>query len=616
MISVNLKTSMLYPANKPIPRLLRGVIILLCCIMLLAGIAPRVMAAEEKNSSSGLDSLLPLVGGALVEAGSGGWDKASAELTEFESLWNKLEPAPTGETATEVANTLKAAKEAIEAKDVEIAKKQLSALAKQVNTFTEQNAEQSVATASGKDAAGRLLQMVNDTLTPLNDDKLEEAKSRYKEILNQWGKMEGPIRSGHFGVYSDIETHMSLIRIALQADPAKPEQAVDELNKLSTLLKNYTEGKLDETSSNSSAKEGKASLNDALALLREADEAVKGQNANQAADRMQAFIVMWPAVEGEVSITSGSIYSATENRMSEAQSYLLSSPPDLAKASQTIGLMLSDLTPLANKQTYTAWDAALVLLREGLEAILVVAALLAFAKRAQQKSAKRYIWAGAGSGLVLSILLAVLLTYTVSQAVSGGARELFEGIIGLLAVVMMLAVGHFLHSRSSVQAWSNYVAKQVGGALERGSMWSLFILSGLAILREGAETAVFYIGMAPSMEPLQLITGMLEATLTLIVLGFLMIRFSVKLPIRPFMLTATVFIYYLVIRFLGESIHALQVAGTLPAHTEGWLPTASWIGAYPTWETFLPQCLLLLFVIWRLTATERRKTKRLATENM
>ncbi|MFD1178265.1 FTR1 family protein [Paenibacillus puldeungensis] len=606
---------MIHPVKKSTHRMLQGTVILLCCMLLLIGVSP-AMAADEKNTSAGLDSLLPLVGGALVEAGAGGWEKASAELTEFENLWNKLEPAPSGETAEEIANTLKAAKEAVGAKDAEEAKEQLSSLAKQVNTFTEQSSEQSEASASGKDAAGQLLKMVNETLTPLNAGKLEEAKSRYKEILNQWGEMEGPIRGGHFGVYSDIETHMSLIRIALQAEPAKQKQAIDELNKLITLLQNYTEGKLDDASSGSAANEGKASLKDALALLREADEAAEEQNASQAADQMQAFIVMWPTVEGEVSVTSSSIYTATENRMSEAQSYLLSSPPDLAKARLIIGQMLSDLAPLANKQTYTAWDAALVLLREGLEAILVVAALLAFAKRAQQKSAQRYIWTGAGSGLLLSIVLAVLLTYTVSQAVSGGARELFEGIIGLLAVVMMLAVGHFLHSRSSIQAWNHYVAKQVGGALERGSMWSLFILSGLAILREGAETAVFYIGMAPSMEPMQLITGMLGAILALTVLGFLMIRFSVKLPIRPFMLTATVFIYYLVIRFLGESIHALQVAGALPAHTEGWLPTAGWIGAYPTWETFLPQCLLLLFVIWRLMATERRKTKPLATENM
>lgn len=183
---------------------------------------------------------------------------------------------------------------------------------------------------------------------------------------------------------------------------------------------------------------------------------------------------------------------------------------------------------------------------------------------------------------------------------------MLEGFIGLAAVVMMLAVGHWLHSKSSAQAWSSYLAKQVGGALERGSLWSLFALSGLAILREGAETAVFYIGMAPSIDSSQLVIGIVGAFAALFVIGFCIIRFSVKLPIRPFMLAASLLIYYLVIRFMGESIHSLQIGGLLPAHSQAWLPTVSWLGAYPTVETFIPQLVLLLFVIWQLYTSERK----------
>ncbi|MNP14620.1 Ferrous iron permease EfeU precursor [compost metagenome] len=235
----------------------------------------------------------------------------------------------------------------------------------------------------------------------------------------------------------------------------------------------------------------------------------------------------------------------------------------------------------------------------------MLAALLAFVNRTKDKTARNFIWAGAGTGLLLSAVIALLLTFAVSQAVAGGARETIEGFIGLAAVVMMLAVGHWLHNKSSGQAWSKYLAKQVGGALERGSLWSLFALSGLAILREGAETAVFYIGMAPSIESSQLIIGIIGALAALTIVGFCIIRFSVKLPIRPFMLVASLLIYYLVIRFMGDSIHSLQIGGLLPAHSKAWLPTISWIGAYPTLETFIPQLILLLFVIWQLVTAER-----------
>lgn len=210
----------------------------------------------------------------------------------------------------------------------------------------------------------------------------------------------------------------------------------------------------------------------------------------------------------------------------------------------------------------------------------------------------------------MSGILAVVLTLVVSEAISGGTRELIEGVVGLFAVVMMLTVGQWLHNKSNAQAWNKYLNEQVGGALARGNRWSLFALAGLAILREGAETAVFYIGMAPSIEPKQLVTGILGALAALTLLGFCIIRFTVKLPIRMFMLTATVLIYYLVIRFLGEGIHALQIAGVIPGHNYRLLPSVGWIGAYPTWETFIPQVIVLTFILWRLFASNLRKSPR------
>lgn len=536
-----------------------------------------------------------------MEVGAGRWDRAAAELADFKAAWSDLDPAPSGDAASGISAALEEAAKAIELQEADQAKQQLSALAKQVHQWMSDNSERTDAAASGKKAALQLREMADRTLEAINHDDLAEAKNRYKAITDGWGQMEGAIRSGNFGVYSKAETHMSLIRIALQAQPPKPEQAAEQLQSLSALLQNYIDGRLDEAAQGETG-----SLADALDLLREVGNAIDAGNTDTAAGKMEEFIVLWPAVEGEVSISSASVYASTENRMTEAQSYLLSNPPDLAKAGRVIGQMLADLEPVTAKTSYSAWDAALVLLREGLEALLVLAALLAFAKRANQTAARRMIWAGAGTGLVLSAGLALALTYLIAKAASGSTRELFEGIIGLVAVVMMLAVGHFLHGKSNAQAWNDYIAKQVGGALRRGSLWSLFALSGLAILREGAETAVFYIGMAPSIEPGQLLTGMLGASAALAILGYVVIRFSVKLPIKPFMLIASLFIYYLVIRFLGESLHALQVAGLLPVHRAAWLPEAGWLGAYPTWETFAPQGLFLLFIVARLTVTEYR----------
>ncbi|MNO26492.1 Ferrous iron permease EfeU precursor [compost metagenome] len=581
----------------PIPiSLLAGILLF---IFVLSSNAPMAQAEEDPS----LQSLLPLVGGALVEAGAQNWDKASSELEQFEELWGKLDTSSSPDLNASIQEHLASAKQAVSSQNAGDASSSLSLLAKQVNQYVKDNGDK-VESPDGKEVARELLGQVKQTLAPLESDDVSTAQARYKDIVNGWSKVESPIRNGNFSVYSNLETHMAMIRIALQTDPPKKEQAIQELNDLIVLLQDYVDGKLDDQAAASEANSGKT-LADAVALLQQAKQSVEGQNGAQAAELMQQFIVLWPSVEGEVSISSATLYTATENSMTEAQSYLVSEPVDLGKAGQVIDGMISSLESLTERTSYSAWDAAVILLREGLEAILVLAALLAFVNRTKDKTARNYIWTGAATGLLLSAVIAVLLTFAVSQAVAGGTRETIEGFIGLAAVVMMLAVGHWLHNKSSVQAWNKYLAKQVGGALERGSLWSLFALSGLAILREGAETAVFYIGMAPSIESSQLIIGIVCALAALTIIGFCIIRFSVRLPIRPFMLVASLLIYYLVIRFMGESIHALQIGGLLPAHSKAWLPGISWIGAYPTLETFIPQFILLVFVIWQFVAAER-----------
>jgi high-affinity iron transporter len=134
----------------------------------------------------------------------------------------------------------------------------------------------------------------------------------------------------------------------------------------------------------------------------------------------------------------------------------------------------------------------------------------------------------------------------------------------------------------------------------------LAAVSFLAILREGAETIIFYLGMAPAISTSRLVLGIVGALIILVALGYALIRFSKRIPIRPFFLVASLLIYYLAFKFLGMSIHALQVADRLPAHVPGYLPTVSWLGMYPSWETTLPQLCVLLLVLFELIWTERK----------
>ncbi|MEK4431283.1 FTR1 family protein [Paenibacillus sp. FSL M7-0802] len=564
------------------------------------------------------DQLMPVVGGALVEAGQAQWTEASKDLKEFRTLW---EAAKTnGGDSTHIAavdQALTDAEQTLASGGGEPAKAALSVLARSVNEYVTA-AEGDKPAPAGAKAAEKLLPMAKGSLAAMQKGDWAAARVDYDRIVKAWYQVETPIRLDNFPVYSSLETKISLIRISMQAEPIRQEQALKEMQELTTLLSDYSQGKSVNTgqgtnagnTATGTANGSAASLTDAVTLLESARQDAVANQSEQAADKVVQFIALWPSVEGHVQISDPTSYTAIENEMTETSGYLLSSPPNTDKAIQTLDQMLDRLRPLTEERSYTAWDAALILLREGLEAILVLAALLAYAKKSGEAVAGRWIWAGAGTGLVLSGILAVLFTTLVAAAASGSMRELLEGVTGLVAVVLMLTVGSWLHSKSNAAAWNRFVENSVGNALARGSLWSLFAVSALAILREGAETAIFYVGMAPAIETSQLLIGIGSATIILVILAFAIIKFSVRLPIRAFFLTATVLIYYLVFRFLGESIHSLQVAGKLPGHTASSLPSISWLGMYPTWETFVPQIAVLIFMVWQLVRQEMRSSKQ------
>ncbi|WP_426252598.1 FTR1 family iron permease [Paenibacillus pabuli] len=564
-----------------------------------------------------LDGLLPPVGSALVEAGQGKLTEATEDVAEFRQLWDdasKLVPEQNADqvatTASVVADALSKAEQALTGHDADAAKAALADLARATNQYIEayQGAEES--SDAGHKAAERLLPDARKSLNAMEQGNWTEAELAYKRIVTAWKGTEAPIRQDHFGVYSQLEKDISLVRISMQAEPRKEEQAAERMQELVTLLTDYSSGTLKEGEiEDAAASSGDSSLSDLLKLLEQIEQQIQAGDTTSAATGLEQFIVAWPLVEGQVQISSPASYTAIENEMAEASGYVVSNPPNTAKAAEVVSRMINRLEPLTATTSYTAWDAALILLREGLEAILVLAALLAYAKKSGETAARRWIWAGAGSGLLLSGVLAVVLTLTLAVASSGSTREMIEGYTGLAAVVLMLTVGQWMHSKSNTRSWNSYVQRQVGGALARGSLWSLFAVAGLAILREGAETAIFYIGMAPAIETSQLLIGMGAALIILVVLAVAIIQFSVRLPVRWFFLTATLLIYYLVFRFLGESIHSLQVSATLGAHVAPSLPTIGWLGMYPTWETFIPQLVVLVVMTFNLIRTEVRSAK-------
>jgi high-affinity iron transporter len=469
----------------------------------------------------------------------------------------------------------------------------------------------STAGAADQQLLGSIDRIAAESLKSLQASNPAGAAENLKQFEPEWSKVEDGVRAKDPDVYARIEVASSRAAAALDAEPPDTARAEEALKGLASAVHDYGTG-----TGSSAAPPGTQGVSALLRLLQQSAAALSAGDEDQASDLLQSFIGLWPQVEGEVKSRSEMAYTQIEAEMTRAAALLLSGPSARGHAADLIATITGQLEDVQQKSGYTVWDAGLILLREGMEALLLLAALLAMLRKTENKGGARWVWAGAGAGLLASAVLAVLLGLVITAA-AGAAREGTEGFVGLASVTLMVTVGAWLHRRSGLQAWNAFMKNKVGSAIAAGSMWSLFVLSFLAVLREGAETVVFYIGIAPAIPLLSLVAGILGAFALLVIIGFLIIRFSVRLPLHYFFLVATVLIYYLAFKIAGQSIHSLQLVGILPTHIATGLPAVNILGMSSTWETFVPQMAILIVILVEVVITETQRVmknlKRAAT---
>ncbi len=247
--------------------------------------------------------------------------------------------------------------------------------------------------------------------------------------------------------------------------------------------------------------------------------------------------------------------------------------------------------------TTAAISAFFILVREGLEALLVVAAIVAFLKKSGRREAMPWIhlgWIGAlALGVVTWILASSLIT------IGGATRELTEGVTALLAAVILLYVGFWLHGKSYGHAWKKFIDQHLGAALQGGTLWALAGVSFLAVYREAFETVLFYQALWQQVGDGahgSVIIGFFCGIAVLAMLAWAILRYSIRLPIGPFFAACSALMAVLAVVFTGHGIKALQEAGMIAAvpFTHFNLPA---LGIYATVETMLAQLFVLLSVV-------------------
>lgn len=247
-----------------------------------------------------------------------------------------------------------------------------------------------------------------------------------------------------------------------------------------------------------------------------------------------------------------------------------------------------------------ALKSALILLREGVEAMLIVGALAAYMRRA---GAADRIWI-LHAGVVIAIPLSLLTGWALTGALqaTGASRPVIEGMTMLLAAGVLFYVGFWLFSRREGQRWQAWIAGQIDSALSRGSAFALGAAACLAVYREGAETVLFYHALfAGSPEQGGAIMTGIGVAIALLLLVYLAIQhLSVRIPYKPFFTATAILVYGLGIVFLGQGIIELQASGMLPTTTLNNAPQIAWLGISPTTQSLGAQGLLLLvpLAVW------------------
>ena len=243
-----------------------------------------------------------------------------------------------------------------------------------------------------------------------------------------------------------------------------------------------------------------------------------------------------------------------------------------------------------------------LLVREGLEAILVIVAIVAYLIKTGNKHMLKGVYLGSFAAIIASVILAWFLDYMMGDE-SGVARELLEGWTMFLAVAVLFYVSNWMLSKADTIAWENYISGKVQQSIDSKSQWTLIFAAFIAVMREGAELILFYSaaftgGMS---NPTYIAYGIGAGVLVLAAVWVAFRYFSVKLPLRAFFLFTSILLFLMCISFMGKGVQELTEADVITGRTiipamKGF--TIEILSIYDRAETLIPQIMLVVAAAW------------------
>lgn len=393
----------------------------------------------------------------------------------------------------------------------------------------------------------------------------------------------------------DLRGRVPDLQALTQVTPAGLAAAVGEADagRITAYLRRHPEAVAPRASGGLEV--ARTKLAESLAAYRAGDRKLAQELA------LSAYLDGFEPVEPLLRARDGALMAKVEAAMGELRASISRGAPEAAVADQTRALRaLFDeaeqaLAPERASAASAFLGAFTILLREGVEALLIVIAMIAFLRKAERRDVLPYVHAGWISALVGGALTWGAATYLIS--ISGASRELTEGVGALVSAVVLISVGVWMHGKAPAGAWQAYIRDKLSAALSRRSAWFLFLLAFIVVYREAFETILFYAALWSQGTHLAMLSGAAAALVALAVIACGLLSYSRRLPIGQFFAYSSLLIAALAVVLAGKGIAALQEAGVLAVRPLPAIPRIEALGVFPTWEGLMAQGLTLLAII-------------------
>jgi high-affinity iron transporter len=338
----------------------------------------------------------------------------------------------------------------------------------------------------------------------------------------------------------------------------------------------------------------RARLADSLAAYRAGDRARARELA------LAAYLDGFEPVEPMLATRNGGLLRRVESAMAELRSAIGASRPaeDVEARIAALNALFDEtqaaIAPGSASAASNFFGGFVILAREGLEALLIVVAMIVFLQRAERREVLPYVHGGWVAALIAGVATWWAATHIIT--ISGASREITEGFGSLFAAVVLIFVGIWMHGKAQADEWQRYIREKLGKALSRGSAWFLFLLAFVAVYREVFETILFYAALSAQGNGAALAAGGGAAALLLALVAWAMLKYSRRLPITQFFNWSALLIAVLAVVLTGKGVAAIQEAGAIGITPVPAAPSIPVLGIAPTAEALGAQLLVLLIL--------------------